>query len=96
MKEAYRARDQGMGILAEEEKFLNIKARDEYIASDNATTHTQVDTNFALVNTVVVTITAGMDLINKADVIDKGQNEGHSTVSINYDVVAPKADTIVK
>jgi hypothetical protein len=49
-----------------------------------------------LVNTVVVTITAGMHLINKADVIDKGQNEGDSTVSINYDVVAPRADTIVK
>jgi hypothetical protein len=55
-----------------------------------------VYTNFALFNKVEVTVTAGMHLINKADVIDKGQNEGDSTVSINYDVVAPMADTIVK
>lgn len=50
--------------------------------------------NFAFVNTVMVT--AGMHLTDKPDVIDKGLNEGDSTVSINYDEVALEEDTIAK
>ena len=56
------------------------------------TTHKLVNTNFALFNIVVVTAVTNMHSINKADVIDKEQNDWDSTISIIDDVIG----TVIK
>ena len=75
------SKDLGKRVVARDgDKDLNTKIRgkgqvEDKVVDKATTTHKLVDTSFALFNMVVVTAVTNMYSINKADVIDKEQND---------------------